>query len=380
MGGHHGSFLSNREVQVVALCDVESVRLGIQKQRAIDAYTETFGKDAGYEGIDAYSDFRDLCARQDIDAVVNATPNHWHSLVAIEAMRNGKDVYSEKPLARTINEGKAMRTAARHYGRVFQTGSQQRSSREFRIACELVRNGRIGKLHTIHVNVGGPPVDCYLPEEPVPEGLDWNFWLGPAPYRPYHSDIAPPHTYEGWPNWRSYRDYAGGMMTDWGAHHFDIAQWGLDRDGSGPCEVHPPDGQDYPYLTYKYDNGVVMYHGGAFGNAGVEFIGDQGKVRVNRGWFETEPAEIAQEVIGPGEIHLYDSPGHHENWLECIKTRRKPICDIEIGHRSATVCHIGNICYWLKRALQWDPVTEQFDGDDDANRLLQRPMRSPWRI
>ena len=169
-------------------------------------------------------------------------------------------------------------------------------------------------------------------------------------------------------------------MTDWGAHHFDIAQWGLGMDESGPVEIIPPDGKDYTRLTYKYANGVVMYHGGAAGNAGVEFIGDKGRVMVNRGYLETDPAGLENEPLGPNEIHLHESPGHHDDWLNSIRTRKRPICDVEIGHRSATVCHLGNIAYWIKRPLRWDPEKEQFIDDEAANRMVQRAMRSPWRL
>lgn len=380
MAGHLHVFLNRPQTQVLALCDVEAKRLAVRQGEANAFYADRTGE-ASYAGVDAYEDFRELVARPDIDAVVIATPDHWHALVALRAMEQGKDVYCEKPLTLTINEGKALVATARRYGRVFQTGSQQRSSREFRTACELVRNGRIGKVHTVHVNVGGPPVECLLPGEPVPEGLNWDFWLGPAPWRPYNSDIAPDMDYPGWPNFRAYRDYSGGMMTDWGAHHFDIAQWGLGMDGSGPVEITPPDGVAYPRLKYRYANGVTMYHGGGQGgSAGVEFIGEEGRVMVNRGYLETDPPELLEEPLGPEDIRLYESSSHQDNWLECIGSRGKPICHAEIGHRSVTVCHLGNIAYAIKRPLKWDPEAEAFIDDAEANRLLQRPMRAPWTI
>lgn len=380
MRGHHRNMLRRDSVHVIALCDVESVRLLREYEKNKRAYANRFDQ-PDYDGCSLHKDFRELCARDDIDAVMVATPNHWHAIISIEAMRNGKDVYCEKPLAKTVHEGKVMEETARQYGRVFQTGSQQRSSDEFRIGCELVRNGRIGRVHTVHVNVGGPPQDCYLPEEPVPEGLDWDMWLGPAPWRPYNSDIAPDVDWDGWPNWRNYRDYAGGMMTDWGAHHFDIAQWGLGMDDTGPTNIYPPDGGEMKQLTYIYDSGTVMYHGGGTpSRTGVEFIGTEGRVMVNRGYIETDPISLMNERPGPGEIRLEDSPGHHTNWLNCIETRERPICDVGIGHRSATVCHIGNIAYWLKRPLKWDPEAQEFIDDAEANRLLMRPMRAPWRV
>ncbi len=379
MKSHLGRFLREPQVQIVALCDVESKRLGISQQRVNDFYAKRQQK-GSYTGCAIYNDFRDLIGRDDIDAVVIATPDHWHALLCIAALESGKDVYCEKPLSLTINEGKAIVAAAHRTARVFQTGSQQRSERGFRVACELVRNGRIGELHTVHVNVGGPSVECHLPAEPVPEGLDWDMWLGPAPWRPYNHELAPGIEFQGWPNWRNYRDYSGGSMTDWGAHHFDIAQWGLGMDGSGPIEIYPPDAKEYQYLTYKYDNGVIMDRIMRQQAAGVEFVGSEGRVLVNRNYLETDPPYLVDEPIGPNEIRLYESPGHQENWLHCLRTRGKPICDVAIGHRSATVCHLGNIAYWLKRPLKWDPVAERFQGDEEANRLLQRPMRYPWHL
>lgn len=380
MGGHVGYFLGAPEVQIVAMCDVEAKRLKFHQDRANDAYAKQQNL-TSYSGIEAYHDYRELIARDDIDAVIIATPDHWHALIAVAAAKAGKDVYCEKPLTHNIEEAKVLVDTVRRYSRVFQTGSQQRSERGFRIACELVRNKRIGDVHTVHVNVGGPPIDCYLPAEPVPEGLDWDFWLGPAPWRPYNSDIAPDMDYKGWPNFRAYRDYAGGGMTDWGAHHFDIAQWGLGMDGSGPVEILPPDGKEVKLLTYKYANGVTVYHGGGSGGkAGVEFIGTKGRVMVNRGYLETDPPELLEQPIGPNDLHLIESPGHHQNWLECIRTRRRPICDVEIGASSVIVCHLGNIAYRLGRPLKWNPETQAFVDDDEASRLASRPMRAPWRF
>lgn len=376
MGGHVGMFLGREQCQVVAVCDVESRRLEKSKARVDEYYAKKTGY--AYTGCAAYGDYRELLARDDIDAVVIATPEHWHALNVVDAANAGKDIYCEKPLSHTIHEARAMARAVRRNGVVFQTGSQQRSERGFRVACELVRNGRIGKVHTVHVNVGGTCVDCYLPAQPTPETLNWDMWLGPAPYRAYHEDIAPPMEYEGWPNWRAYRDYAGGMMTDWGAHHFDIAQWGLGMDDSGPVEIYPPD-DSHERLTYVYANGVVMQHGGG-GKAGVAFIGDAGRVMVDRGYLETDPAHLVNELPGPNELRLYESDSHADNWLECIRTRRLPICDVEIGARTIAVCHLGNIAYHLKRPLNWDPAKEVFVGDSEANRNLSKAMRSPWTL
>jgi predicted dehydrogenase len=378
--GHVGSFLGDPTVQVLAICDVERGRREGQARRANEHYTQRNG--ATYTGCDTYHDFRDLCARPDIDAVVICTPNQWHALNAVEAARQGKDIYLEKPFARTVDEGKAIVKAVRRYGRILQVGSQQRSDSAFRTACEIVRNGRIGTVREVFVNIGAPPEEDYLQEDPVPEGLDWDLWLGPCPWRPYSAVLAPPESYDGWPAWRYYRPYAGGSMTDFGAHHFDIAQWGLGMDGSGPVKVIPPaDEAAGDRLTYEYANGIRMYRGGAAGRAAVEFVGDLGRVRVNRGqYLETDPPNLQYEPFGPGDLRLYESNNHKDNWLDCIRTRREPICNPEIGQSTAATCHIGNIAYWLKRPLQWNPDTQTFVDDAEANRLLSRPMRAPWQL
>jgi len=302
------------------------------------------------------------------------TPVHWHAIIALAAARAGKDIYSEKPLSLTVNEAWAMVDGVRRYGRVFQTGSQQRSNIKFRYACELVRNERIGKLKTVHVNVGPPSQEKYLPEEPIPEGFDWNRWLGPAPLQPYNSERCSGR-YSG--GWRHIRDYSGGKMTDWGAHHFDIVQWALGMDGSGPVEIYPPDGKDHKSLTYKYANGVTMSLGDA---NGILFTGTKGKVEVNRGYLRTWPDSIGKEPIGPNDVRLYDSPDHIQNWIDCVRSRKTPICDVAIGASSVTVCHIGNIASWLGRPLKWNPDKRVFIGDEEANRWLDRPYRAPWSL
>ncbi len=379
--GHLGAFLGDPGVQVLAICDVERGRREGQAQRVNAHYAEREGAGT-YVGCGAYVDFRELCARTDIDAVVIATPDHWHGLAALEAARNGKDIYLEKPMTHTIEEGKALVKAVRRYGRILQVGSQQRSDTAFRQACELVRNGRIGTVREVFVNIGGPPLpDARLAQQAAPEGLDWDFWVGPAPFRPYNAELAPPESFDGWPNWRSYRDFGGGGMCDFGAHHFDIAQWGLGTDDTGPVEVLYPDGKDIKRMTFVYANGIRMYHGGGEARAATEWVGTAGRVSVNRGqYLVTEPASLKYETLGPGETHLYASDNHKDNWLEAVRTRREPICPVEIGHRTATICNMGNIAYYLRRSLKWDPAKEVFVNDPEANRLLGYAMRSPWRI
>jgi len=370
------SFLGSPGTQVVAACDVDKLKLERSSKGIVDKYYAD-EKDGSYKGCDAYRDFRDVVARPDIDAVVVSTPDHWHTAISIAACRAGKDIYCEKPLTQTIAEARALVDAVRQYNRIFQVGSMQRSSREFRFACELVRNGYIGDIQHVTVGVGGPPEDKPLPAEPVPDYLDWDMWVGPAMWRPYNNDLAPHISFDGFPNWRYHSYYGGGGMTDWGAHHFDIAQWGLGMDGSGPVEIIPPDGKDYKVLTYKYANGIPMTRDNA---NGVLFEGTTGKVEVNRGYLKTWPDNLKDAVIGPEKIHLYDSKNHYTDWLDAIRNRTKPICDVEIGAGSVTVCHLGNIAYRLQRPLKWDPKREVFLGDVEANRLLSRPYRSPWSI
>jgi predicted dehydrogenase len=387
--GHLNNWVKYDEAQMLAVCDVRREVRERSKQRIEEAYETKFGT-GGYHGIDMYTDFRELLSkRNDIDAVLIAVPEHWHAIIAIVAARAGKDIYCEKPLAHTIREADAMVRAVRRYGRVFQTGSQQRSDDRFRFACELVRNGRIGKLEAIYIGgVYGTSHWGFLPEQPIPSGLDWDFWQGPAPERPYNDERAS-GSYTG--GWRLIREYSGGMMCDWGAHHFDIAQWGLGMDGSGPVKVNPPDGRDHPVLTYTYANGVKLMHWWGDGTKqlktptgkppdGVLFAGTDGWVQVNRGKFATGPDEIGKTPLAASELHLYKSPNHHLDFLKCVRTRQKPICDVEIGATSVTVCHLGNIAYWLDREIKWDPAKREITGDEQASRMLDTPKRDPWRM
>jgi predicted dehydrogenase len=372
--GHLGGFLGDRDVQVLAVCDVDTTRRENAKKMVEDRY----GKDGTYQGCGAYNDFREVIGREDIDAVVIATPDHWHTQPIVDACKAKKDIYCEKPLTLTIAEAKVCIDAVRKYDVVFQTGSQQRSGREFRYACELVRNGRIGKIVRVNVAVGGPSRWCDLPEEPMEPGLDWNLWLGQAPMRPYNSVLSPRGVHDHFPAWRSYREYSGGGMTDWGAHHFDIAQWGLGMDQSGPVEIIPPEDENANSgVKYIYQNGVEVIHGGP---GGVNFVGTEGEIFVNRGKLSSKPEQITKVPIGENEIHLYESPGHHRDWLDCIRVRKRPICDVEIGARSVTVCHLGNLVYWNRRKLRWDPEKWEFPGDAEANGWRDRPRRDPWRL
>ncbi|MCH8806135.1 MAG: Gfo/Idh/MocA family oxidoreductase [Planctomycetes bacterium] len=381
-GGHLGGFLGDQEVQVVAICDVDAKK----RERARGRVVEHYGAESPgtFRGCEIYNEYERLLERDDIDAVLIAVPDHWHATIAIAACRAGKDVYCEKPLALTIREARQMVRAARRYNTVFQTGSQQRSASNFRYACELVRNGRIGKLQTVNVGIGGPSREAYHPAEPVREGLDWDRWLGPAPMQPYNAKRCS-GSYSG--GWRHIRDYSGGMTTDWGAHHYDIAQWGMGMDGDGPVEITPPnkmpaigatpDPGKQVSLTFEYANGVTMTHGGA---NGILFTGTEGKVEVNRGTIKTWPDAIGQEPIYPDDIQLYKSPGHRQDWLTCIRSRRRPICDVAIGASSVTVCHLANIAFWTGRTIRWDSSKQEIIGDAAAANWLDRPKRAPWRL
>jgi predicted dehydrogenase len=373
--GHLGGFLNMKDVQVVAVCDVVAERRDHAKQMVEEKYGE--GKTGEYKGCDAYTDFRKIIERKDIDAVVIATPDHWHAIPCVLAAQAKKDIYCEKPLTHNIAEGRRIAEAVAKNSVIFQTGSQQRSefNNHFRLAVELVRNGRIGKVKTIRIGVGGPARPCDLKGEPIPEGTDWDFWVGPAPEREYNEILCPKGIHKHFPAWRNYQEFAGGQVADMGAHHFDIAQWALDMDGSGPVEIHPPEKGDSG-LRLVYANGVEMIHGG---EADCVFVGEKGTIRASRGKIESDPAEIVKTPIGEKEWHAYPSNNHKRNWVECVRSRKAPIAPAEVGHRTATICHLTNIGYRLRKQLRWDPVKERFD-DAEANKLVGREPRAKWKL
>ena len=377
--GLTSSFLSTNEARIVAISDVYKAKAQLTLDR-IKAQYEKNTQLGTFSDIPIYNDFREILGRKDVDAVVIAVPDHWHAAVAVRAAEAGKDIYCEKPLSLTVKEGRAMVNAARKYNRVFQTGSMQRSWPEFRQTAELVRNGYIGQVKTIKVNVGPPPTPYNLPAEPIPDGLDWSTWLGPNAPVAFNSELAPPLSKDVFPNWRNYKEFGGGMVTDWGAHMFDIVQWALDMDNSGPVEVIAPDGKEHPFLTYKYDNGMVMTHEKWDWNNAILFTGTEGEIRIQRKKLETTPASLKDKVIGETEKLVYHSENHYKDFLDAMRKRSKPICDVEVGHRTATVCNIGNIAYQLKRPLQWNPKKEQFKNDAEANALLGRSMNKQWGI
>lgn len=370
--GNLRSYLDN----AIAVCDVD------QKHAEVAAKMVREKK----EKCDVYSDYRKLLDRKDIDAVVVSTPDHWHALPTIHACQAGKDVYCEKPLTLSIAEGRKMVEAARANKRIVQTGSQQRSASNFRKACELVRSGYLGKINTVLVGIAnanhpGKPV----PDSDPPEHLDYEMWLGPAKYVPYNEKRV--HY-----NFRFFWDYSGGQMTNWGAHHIDIAHWGLGMDDSGPvaieaeiAEFHPENWHEVTEacrIKYDYGNGITMIVGQKQKDIpmGTTFIGEKGKIFVNRGKFEADPESIGETKLSEGDVTLYNSGNHHKNFLECVKTRELPICDVEIGHRTATACHLGNIACRLGRKIEWNPKSEQILGDDEAAQMANPPYREPWTL
>lgn len=366
--------IRNPDVRLLLVCDVDR---NIREQRAGECNKSYAEQERGQNITQPVPDYREVMERTDIDVVLIATPDHWHAILAIAALRSGKDVYCEKPMTLTIAEGRAMADAVARYGRVFQCGSQRRSEERPRRACEAVLNGRIGKLLRVEVGIGLRPTK---PEpdvaEPVPPELDYELWLGPAPWAPYSTKRC--HY-----NFRFVRDYSGGEMTNFGAHFFDVAQWGIGADDSGPVEIVGK-GEFFDGLwntfgkvdvTYRYANGVILH--GSHVPGGCKFIGSDGWVDAER--LVGEPKEAILAPLGPNDVHLFaPKGGHMGNFLEAVRTRGRTAATVEIGHRSATVCHLGNIAMTLERPLKWDPKAEQFIGDDEANRMRSRPYREPY--
>jgi predicted dehydrogenase len=392
-----GGFLG-QETRVAAVCDVDTTRRNDAKRRVDEHYADKGRKRAGCA---AYSDFREIIHRKDIDAVCIATPDHWHAIITLAALRTGKDVYCEKPLTHNIHEAVEVIRAVDEHKRVLQTGSMQRSMKEFRVACELVRNGAIGKLQRVECAFGDPGVPCNLPEERMEPGLDWNFWLGPAPTRPYSSVLSPRGIHNHFPDWRKYREFGGGMVTDWGAHHLDIAQWGLGTDDSGPVEVLPPEKPGAKRgAKLVYANGVFVEHKDGFG---AHFYGTEGEVKVNRGRFvflrgektiasftnrkEERKTSCAAQVqvaerafLKDAKIRLYDSKNHLSDFMQCVAARTKPITSEQVGGRSAICCHLMNLAYYHSQKIQWDPKTFTFVGGAGDSKWLTRDYRSPWSV
>ena len=387
---HVKGFLQEDDCKILAVCDVDAGR----RKVAVGEINAHYGSD----DCSQYNDFRELIGRGDIDTLCIAVPDHWHAAIAMAGIRAGKDIYGEKPLARTIAEGRAIVNTVNRYNCVWQTGSWQRSTEHFRFGCELVRNERIGKLLRVEVGIGGgydpgggkPTVNRIDPQPvmPVPDGFDYQMWLGPAPWAPYTEKRC------HW-NFRWILDYSGGQVTDWGCHHIDIAQWGMNCDETGPVEVHgrgvfPADGLwntavDFDFEC-SYGNGLLMRV--ASNNhipQGVRFIGEAGWIHITRAGLKTNPAGLRQTIIGPDEIHLPrpagdNRQGHRRDFLDCVKTRKATMSPARVGHRAAAVAHLGNIAILSRRKIKWDPKYEQIIADPSANRMLSRAMHSPWRL
>ncbi|HRP33394.1 MAG TPA: Gfo/Idh/MocA family oxidoreductase [Agriterribacter sp.] len=363
------------EVMTIAASDVDKKKLDHFIQLAKTANAKKNNTD-----VTGYGLYRELLNRKDIDAVVVATPDHWHAQISIDAAKAGKDIYCEKPLALTIAEGRAMVDAVRKYKRVLQTGSMQRSQYNFRQASELVRNGYIGNIKEINVSVGEPVKECDLPSLPVPEYLDWDMWIGPSMYRGYNPVLSPPIEDTAWAWWRGYKGFGGGYITDWGAHMFDIVQWALDMDESGPETFTPPAAPEAKSgLSFTYANGIVVNHKSWGPGNAIQFIGTEGTIEVSRSFLRSNPAAIAGLKLKPSDKKLYHSENHYRDWLDAIKNRTKPVADVEIGHRTATVCNAVNIAYELQRPLKWNPKKERFD-DEAANQMISRPYRGIWNF
>ncbi|HUS98625.1 MAG TPA: Gfo/Idh/MocA family oxidoreductase [Hyphomicrobiaceae bacterium] len=380
---HIRILLGMPDVRIVAVCDPVRAKREAARQKVDDAYAQERRGASG--GCTACADFRELAGRSDIDAVFVASPEHWHALHGIAALRAGMDLYVEKALTTTIAEGRALVETARRYGRVVQVGTQQRSSGQFRLACELARNGYLGKLETIRVGdprgYPGPPIR----DVPVPEGLDYDLWLGPAPWKPYF-----PERLVNLKGWMLTYDYTVGVQSGWGQHDIDIAQWGNGTDHTGPIEIEghavfPSDGLNDTAMTwhteYLYANGVRLIFTSDNENPhGIRFEGTEGSVFVNRGGIWSQPESLVKVHFKSGDVRLYESNNHHANFLDCVKTRRDPVSPIEAGHHANVICNLSDIAARLGRKLRWDPAKERFTDDDQANRMRTRAMRAPWKI
>ncbi|RYE17210.1 MAG: twin-arginine translocation signal domain-containing protein [Sphingobacteriales bacterium] len=402
------SLIGRDNVSIVAVCDVDSIRVTGGQKVVNDHYARKTGK--AYDGTKGYGDYREMLQNKDIDAVTISTPDHWHSVIGIDAVRAGKDVYLQKPTSLTIADGRALSNEVHKTGRILQVGSQQRSSAQFKKGCELVRNGRIGKVHTVYV---GLPIDDPKqaqpePIMPVPENLNYDMWLGPTPYVPYTERRV--HSQKGInaerPGWLRCEQYGAGMITGWGAHHFDIVNWGLGTEYTGPVEISAkavfPDPKALwdVHGSFKsetiFANGVKVIASDSFSN-GIRFEGSEGWIFVSRGDAMATPTDpvakgrkllaldasdpkILSSEIGPDEIHLYNSTDHHGDWLQSIISRKEPIAPIEVGHRACSVCMLNHIAMKLNRKLYWDPIRERFKNDDEANFMLSREQRWPYQM
>jgi predicted dehydrogenase len=395
--GHLRCFLDFDDTQVLGVCDVDAWRRNDALKTVEAKYASAANGSTSSSGCRSYTDLRELLQRDDIDAVVVATGDRWHAVASTLTAKSGKDIYCEKPISLTIHEARAMVNAARRYGRVFQIGLQQRSAPEFQLACHLALSGALGEVREVFMGFPGTSSNVNLPSEPVPPGLDWDLWLGPSPWRPFNMK----YHHAGQPRfvvpWDFCRDFGGKNLTSNAVHAFDVVQWGLGMDQSGPVEIIPPETGDVPSLTYRYANDVILHVDWKLDkpeykipegwdpnirlqNFGALFVGDEGWVHVGRNGFLQCYPESLRQRSSEFPQHKIAVTNHQRNWLDCIKSRETPRCDVAIGCQSTVVSHLGCIAHWTGRALRWDPKEEQFLNDDEANRMRGRAQRDPWRL
>ena len=375
-------FLTIPEVRVIAGCDIYDIK----RDRFVERVNKYYGEKGIKNKLDMYIKYEDLLAREDIDAVVIATPDHWHAAIAIAACKAGKDVYLEKPLTFTVYEGQRLIEAVRANNRILQVGSMQRSMAEFIHAANVVREGKLGKISTIYAFAGEGPLPYTLETTTPPAGLDWERWVGPLPaewLNKYNHTLNPLINEKGrdecWGAWRWYQGLGGGFTTDWGAHMFDIAQWCLGKDGSAPTEILPPSASPYESLTYRYDNGVEMIHKNVGHGQSVKIYGENGWIMVKRGQFLASSPEFMPTDVNQKAVYETNVP-HYQSFIDSIRSRRDPSVPVEVGHSSCVVCTIGNIAYELDRPLQWNPIVEKFMGDAEANSKLHYEYRKPYTL
>lgn len=374
-GVHVGALVGRDDAQIVAVCDVD-LRKARRMAERIEKHYGDASASGRFKGVSVHQYYEEILARPDIDVVFVCTPDHWHAPIANDAMIAGKDVYCEKPLTLTVREGRTLVNTARRYGRILQTGTQQRSNRAFRRAAEIIRNGLIGDLKVVRTRLGEFPPAPSLGEQPIPAEFDYDRWLGPTPWRPYHEERVR-GDYSG--GWRCFTEYGGRKNGDWGAHHFDIIQWAFAMDDSGPVEFIPKGFEGTPYQTHIYASGVRVERVDEGLSAMIEFHGTRGHVFVSRDNFlRTDPPELATRSLRAQEVHLYASDNHHSDFFSAVRTRQRPIADVEVGHRSATIGHLNNIAEALGRPVRWDPVKEEIVDDSVAASFLDRPRRAPY--
>ena len=387
--------------RMVAVSDVDSKRMKDGKKLVEDYYNEKQDSNHAVD-VKMYSDYKEMILDKDIDAVVISTPDHWHAQPAVEAALAGKHVYLQKPTSLTIREGRLLSDIVHRQGIILQVGTQQRSSPQFRRAAELVRNGRIGKIHTVKIGLPGDPSGPVAPVMPIPENLNFDMWLGSTPEVPYTEIGVHPQDNYSRPGWLRIENYGAGMITGWGQHHYDSAAWGMNTEYTGPIAVEavaqfPKKGLwdvhgDF-MVKQQYENGITVYTSGGYPN-GIRYIGDDGWIFVTRGAYRATASDpipegatkaldasdpkILESEIGDNEIHLYESKEQHGNWIDCIQSGKQPISPVEIGHRTCTVCLISHIAMKIPGILNWDPVAERFINNDLANSMLSRPQRYPY--